>query len=123
MDAMDKHRNNKDMINIDKIHRKSKYKAVKTVVDGITFASKKEAKRYSELLILQRAKVISELELQPPFKVAVNGRHICTYKADFCYREKSGCYVVEDVKGVKTPVYSLKKKLVEAIYGIEIVEI
>jgi hypothetical protein len=54
--------------------------------------------------------------------VEVQGKLICTYVADFKYLE-NGKEVVEDVKGFKTPVYKLKKKLVEAIYGIEIIEI
>lgn len=114
---------------------KSKYKAIKTEVDGIVFASKKEAKRYSELKWLEKGGRITDLELQPKFDVVVCGVKICTYKADYKYYEVSEIMrgesvrvdcekmIVEDVKGFKTPVYRLKKKLVEAIYGIEIREI
>ena len=98
-------------------------KAARTL-DGIVFDSKKEMNRYCELKILQKARVISELELQPRFDLVVNGRKCGFYKADFRYfmldKKK---YVVEDVKGVRTPVYRLKKKLVEAIHGIVIAEV
>ena len=102
---------------------RSKYKAVKTEVDGITFDSKREAARYMELVLLERAGEISRLELQPSFECIIDGKKICTYKADFRYFTAKEC-VVEDVKGVKTPVYRLKKKLVEALYpGVKIKEV
>ena len=102
----------------------NKYRAIKTKVDGITFDSKKEANRYSMLKLLQGIGAIEHLELQPEYKVEINGRKICTYRADFRYIDKHakgpdgqfGAMVVEDVKGVKTPVYRLKKKLVEASF-------
>jgi hypothetical protein len=75
----------------------SKYKAVPTVVDNIRFASKKEARRYGELKLLQRAKQIADLKLQPRIKCQANGVHICDYVADFFYTEK-GQPVYEDVK-------------------------
>lgn len=100
----------------------SKYRAIRTEVDGIVFASKREAKRYQELKMLERVGVISALKLQPRFPIAVNGERICVYVADFEYAEK-GKRKIEDAKGVKTPVYRLKKKLVEAQYGIEIEEV
>ena len=63
----------------------TKYRAIKTVVDGITFDSKKEAKRYSELKMMEKAGIIATLRLQPEFKCMVNGKKVCTYKADFEY--------------------------------------
>tara|TARA_R110000787_G_scaffold160652_4_gene274237 strand:+ start:992 stop:1336 length:345 start_codon:yes stop_codon:yes gene_type:complete len=105
-------------------NRKSKYNAVKTEVDGIVFDSKAEAKRYGELRLLLMADEIRQIELQPKFPCHVNGDLICTYVADFKYRDqRTGERVIEDVKGMKTPVYKLKKKLVEALYALEIVEI
>ena len=102
---------------------RSKYRAVKTEVDGITFDSKREAARYMELVLLERAGEISHLELQPKYDCVVNGHNSCTYKADFRYFDANGS-VVEDVKGMKTPVYRLKKKLVEALYpGVTIQEV
>jgi len=118
---------------------RSKYKAVKTTIDGITFDSKREAKRYSELKVLEKAGHITHLELQPEYQITINGAKICKYKADFRYftvraesnersynskgewqtptmtGDKEGM-VLEDVKGFKTPIYRLKKKLVEASY-------
>jgi hypothetical protein len=101
-----------------------KYKAVKTEVNGIIFPSKSEAKKYTDLLLEERAGEIAELELQPEFPIEVAGVKICVYKADFRYLvTKTNERVVMDVKGMKTPVYRLKKKLVEAIYGIKITEV
>jgi Flp pilus assembly CpaF family ATPase len=112
------------MIGIDSINKKpNKYKAIKTEVDNVLFASKKEAARYCELRALLKAGKIKNLVLQPEFKVVVEGKKICTYKADFSYLDEHGFKrTIEDVKGMKTPVYRLKKKLVEAIYNIEIIE-
>jgi len=126
---------------------RSKYKAVKTTIDGITFDSKREAKRYTELKLLEKAGHITHLELQPEYQITINGAKICKYKADFRYftvraennersynskgewqtptmtGQKEG-QIVEDVKGFKTPIYRLKKKLVEASYpGTQIKEV
>ena len=104
--------------------RKNKYGAKKTFVDGVAFDSKAEARRYGELKLLLHGGLIADLELQPKFPIHVNGKKIGFYKADFQYREVTDDHItIEDVKGHKTPVYKLKKKLVEAIYGIEIVEV
>lgn len=103
-----------------------KYRNVKTVVDGITFASAKEARRYGELKLLEKSGRISGLELQPSFRLHVNNCLICTYKADFRYTTDTphvrGLVVVEDCKGFLTPVYRLKKKLMLAVHGISVVE-
>ena len=102
----------------------TKYKAVPTYIDGIRFASKKEAGRYCELKLLEKAGAISDLELQTKFPIILNNGKICTYKADFSYVQLLGSKrIVEDVKGFRTPVYKLKKKLVEALYKIKIIEI
>ena len=94
------------------------------MVDGIKFASKAEAKRYGALKMLARANEIEELELQPKFSIDINGIHICNYSADFRYVDcREGVQVIEDVKGVKTTVYKLKKRLVEALYGVKITEV
>lgn len=98
-----------------------KFKAQKTTVDGVQFASKKESKRYSILKLLERAGEISGLTLQPEFVLSVNDHLICKYIADFTYTEK-GKVIVEDVKGFKTREYRLKKKLLRALLGIEIRE-
>ena len=97
-----------------------KYHSKKTIIDGITFDSKKEANRYCELKLLEKAGKIKDLQLQyqfvlqPPFRK--NGKSIraIIYVADFVYfdleRMKN---VVEDVKGYKTDVYLIKKKMFE----------
>lgn len=106
--------------------KRSKYRAVRTTVDGITFASKKEAARYSELKRLEKVGVIGGLLLQPEWELRVDRQHICTYRADFEYDEiyRTGVrHVIEDVKGVRTPAYVIKKKLMRALYGIEIKEV
>ena len=63
----------------------NKYKAVKTVIDGITFDSKREAKRYTELKLLEKTGMITHLELQPEYQITINGAKICKYRADFRY--------------------------------------
>lgn len=102
----------------------NKYHAVKTTVGGITFDSKREAARYQELLLLQRAGLIRDLALQVPFAITVNGKKICTYIADFQYVDMTtGKTVTEDSKGVRTQTYVIKRKLVEALYDVKIVEV
>lgn len=105
----------------------TKYHAEPIFVDGHRFASKAEARRYSSLKLLQRAGEIEDLELQPRYDIVVNGRRIGFYKADFKYTNcLAGETVIEDVKSAptaKNPLYRLKKKLVEAIYGVTIVEV
>ena len=111
-----------------RVHRRNKYNARKTVVDGIKFDSAKEANRYSQLLLLLRSNKIGYLERQPEFIIhAHGGKQVAKYKADFRYVDNdNGKTVVEDVKSKFTAglrVYRLKKKLVEAEYGIEIREV
>ena len=98
-------------------NKKSKYRAKKMELDGIMFDSKKEAQRYSELKMLEKGSVIKNLELQPRFllqdKFEYKGKLIrkIEYIADFKYIDENGNTVVEDVKGLKTDVYNIKKKL------------
>lgn len=99
-----------------------KYRNKPTVVGGVRFASKKEAKRYGELLLLQRAGKITDLMLQVRRELYVNCMHVCDYVSDFEY-EELGRHVVEDVKGVRTPEYKIKKALMLAVYDIAIREI
>lgn len=113
----------KDLLKTKKKKKKSKYSAVKTRVDGISFDSKKEARRYKELKILEKADEIKSLELQPRFllqeKFKYNGKTIrkIEYIADFRYIDEKGNTIVEDVKGMKTEVYKIKKKIFLKIYG------
>lgn len=93
----------------------SKFHAKPTVVDNIRFDSKREAARYSELRLMERAGQIEGLELQPRFPLIVDGKHVCDYVGDFLYVER-GKTVCEDVKGFKTRDYKLKRKLLLAIF-------
>lgn len=125
----------------------SKYKAKKTEVDGIVFASKKEAQRYAVLKVLEKSGVISDLRIQVPFvlipeqrepeewipyKKPVKGKagrwkpgktieRPCVYVADFVYQQ-DGQTVVEDVKGRRTKEYIVKRKLMLKEHGIRIKE-
>jgi hypothetical protein len=131
---------------------RQKYGSTKTTVDGITFDSKKEAKRYHELKLMQQAGQILALRMQPHYTLCalvvdgadlrdvntgdiVNRRHpVCEYVADFeylaltTYSPANGptwLPIVEDVKSVATrkkEVYRLKRKLFEAQYGVTIRE-
>ena len=98
-----------------------KYRAIPTWVGDIRFDSKKEAARYTELLLLMKAGQIRNLELQPNLDFIIEGKKIFTYRPDFIYFE-DGKRVIEDVKGMKTPVYRLKKKLIEAQLKVQIRE-
>ena len=122
---------------------------IKIEVDGIEFDSKKEANRYCELKLLQRAGVIEDLELQKEFELipaqyeyfaryGKQGQRLqdgkrcieksCVYKADFAYKQ-GGRLVVEDVKGYRDPAsaayakFVIKRKLMLHVHGIKITEI
>jgi Protein of unknown function (DUF1064) len=101
----------------------NKYHAKPTIVDNVRFASAREASRYKELCLLRASGAISHLELQPRYDLIVNGRKIGFYKADFRYISSDGQSHIEDAKGVRTAVYALKKRIVEALYGITIEEV
>ena len=105
-----------------------KYNNRKTTVDGITFDSKREARRYEILRDMEKAREIEDLRLQVPYELIPSlkdrdGKKIrgVKYVADFCYRQ-DGEEVVEDCKGYRTDVYKLKKKLMLHVYGITIKE-
>lgn len=103
--------------------KKAKYSNKKVDLDGKTFHSKREAARYQALKVILQAGAIADLETQTPFRIEINGVKICKYYADFTYTETdTGKKVVEDCKGYRTPEYVLKKKLMRAVFGIEIKE-
>lgn len=105
--------------------RRSKYRAVPTVVDGIRFASKAEAAKYGELKLRELAGEIRNLVLQPRYEFVLNNWKVGTYVGDFEFEEKQADgwkLVTLDVKGMRTPVYKLKAKLFRALVGREIVE-
>ena len=97
----------------------SKYKNVKVKLDGITFDSKKEAVHYAYLKSLEKRGIITDLQLQTKLDFKIDGKKIFTYKPDFEYNDENGHHIV-DVKGIQTPVFKLKKKLIEAQYKIKI---
>lgn len=98
---------------------RSKYRAKRTTIDGINFASLGEARRYVDLKHLQSLGRIKNLQLQVAYPLAVNGYKLCTYVADFVYVE-DGKTIVEDFKGVRTPIFRLKAKMMKALLGIEL---
>jgi hypothetical protein len=103
-----------------------KYKNFKTVINGITFDSKKEAAYYGILKLKQKAKLIDSFQMQVKYDLIVNGIKIGFYKADFVTYKGGVVLEVIDVKSEMTkklPVYRLKKKLIKAIYKIDIIEI
>jgi hypothetical protein len=123
--------------------RINKYRAIKTCVNGIGFDSRKEARRYQELLLLERAGVIQNLQRQEKYvlipaqyesyeRYGKKGQELkpgqrlvekeCSYLADFVY-EENGKKVVEDTKGVKTKDYIIKRKLMLYTHGIRIKEV
>ncbi len=90
----------------------NKYRNKITEVDGIKFHSKREAKRYQELRVLEKWGVIENLETQPRIPLMVNGQKIGHYVGDFRYKE-NGKVKIEDVKSPATitPLYKIKKKI------------
>ena len=92
----------------------SKYRSTRTLYAGIWFDSKAEAHRYFELICLQQAQKIMGLNRQTKFVLIPknkNGREI-SYRSDFYYFDlDTGKWVIEDVKGFRTPVYKLKKRM------------
>lgn len=89
----------------------SKYKNIKTTIDGITFDSKAEARRYCDLRLLQRAGEVKAIILQPSFLLEGGVR----YRADFAVIGKDGFWL-EDVKGYETQAFKIKKRLMAARY-------
>ena len=107
--------------------RRSKYgnKRIKTAA-GVSFDSLSEQRRWHELQLLERAGEIRDLTLPPRFPIEVNGYHIADYVADYGYecRDRLGWVkIVEDRKAgsvTQTDVFRLKRKLLKALYGIDI---
>ncbi len=121
----------------------NKYNNKKTVVDGIVFDSRREARRYQELLLMQRAGIIKNLQRQVRYvlipaqyesyeRYGKNGQRLkdgrkvleyeCSYVADFVY-EEYGKTVVEDAKGFKTKDFIIKRKLMLWVHGIRVREV
>ena len=105
----------------------NKYKNIKTTTsDGIVHDSRKEAQRWCELKLLERAGKIKDLQRQVKYELIPkqDGERACYYVADFVYRDaETGKTIVEDTKGKKTKEYIIKRKLMLYIHGIRIREI
>lgn len=102
--------------------KRGKYGNVKVTVDGRTFDSKHEARVYEELKLLKAGGIVEEFECQAEYPLVVNGAKICTYVADFVVNFADGREEVWDAKGFRTKEYIIKKKMLKALYGHEIVE-
>jgi hypothetical protein len=104
-----------------------KYRAIRTIVDGISFPSAKQSRRYSELKLLERAGEIKDLKLEVPFALApaviINGRKkpALRYVADFVYVEK-GQRIIEDTKGFRSQAYIIKRHLMKSVHSVDIYE-
>lgn len=102
----------------------NKYNAKKTEFMGYKFDSKWEAERYGQLASMQMAGVVEDLQRQVKYDILVNDHKICRYVADFVYKliHENGKKeeIVEDAKGVQTTDFIIKKKLMKAIYNINI---
>ena len=106
----------------------SKYRNRKTTVDGVDYDSRREGRRGAELRLMERAGLISNLCAQVEYTLIpsqrIDGKVVerpVKYIADFVYTE-NGQTVVEDVKGVKTKDYIIKRKLMLWKYGVRIKE-
>lgn len=103
---------------------RSKFNAAPTrCSEGRMHQSGLEARRCTELHLMERAGVITNLRAHPQvrFRLEVDGHHICDYMADFCYYDNERrAEIVEDVKGMMTDVARMKMKLMEAVHGVEV---
>ena len=100
---------------------KSKYSNKKITAFSLKFDSRGEYQRYTFLKDAENRGLISNLKCQVPFKIDVNGMHICKYIADFTYLKKDSLeLIIEDFKGVETAIFRLKKKLMKAALNIDI---
>lgn len=106
-------------ININRLKLNHKFRAKPQNLDGIHFASKKEARRYAELMLLKKENEVMFFLRQVPLHLPGGVKYVC----DFVVFWSDGDVTFEDVKGMRTPLYIAKKKIVEDIYPIKIKEI
>ena len=102
--------------------KRSKYFNKITEVDGIKFDSAREAQYYCQDKLKIKAGILKKVDRQVPFVVKIKGIKCFAYIADFVEYYPDGSYDVIDVKGFKTDIYKLKKRIVEAYFGIKIIE-
>jgi hypothetical protein len=119
---MTEHVNREQLAQMLKRSRANKFGAQSVVIDGERFDSRWEGERWNQLRLAARAGLITDLRRQVSYELAVNGVKVCSYRADFVYRDETGKEVVEDAKGHRTREYLIKKALMRAIHGIEIFE-
>lgn len=108
--------------------KSSKFNNVKSEIDGHKFDSKKESEFYGSLKIKKQAGLIKDFKMQVPYEIIINNIRIANYFLDFLVENNDGTIEYIDIKGkdkktnkfIKTGVFALKKRLVEAIYGIKI---
>lgn len=106
--------------------RKGKYNAKGRRVHGIWCASEAEAVRFEQLKLIEAAGELIDLEPQPSYPCVINGVKVCVYRADFRYKPRClktghiGPEVIEDVKGMQTETFILKRKLVEALFKVKL---
>lgn len=116
--------NNNKRIITRKIGKPNKYFAKKTVAMGLKFDSRWEAERWGQIKSMERAGIVTNLDRQIKFPIVMNDIKICDYIADFVYDLKNEdgtiSHIVEDAKGVLTPEFRLKKKMMLAVHGIDI---
>ena len=98
---------------------KHKFRAIPKKKKKNKFASRKEARRYRELRLLEKSGELLFFLRQVPFHLPANVKYVC----DFLCFWQDDTVTIEDVKGIKTPLYVLKKKQVEAIYPVKIMEV
>ena len=87
--------------------------------NGVWWDSQGEYRRYCDLQLLEKAGVITHLEVHPTLSLILNGQKLCKYTLDFKYLER-GKWVYEDFKGYQTREFKLKRKLVKALLGIDV---
>ena len=108
----------------NKTRRPNKYFAKKTLAFGLKFDSKWESERWGQLKAMEKAGVVTELERQVRYTLSINDIKICDYVADFRYLQQGedglSKLIVEDAKGVLTPEFKLKKRMMKAIHNIDI---
>lgn len=112
-----------EYLEMNKTVKQNKYKNVPVIVDDIKFPSKREARYYGKLKILKASGHLINFRMQVKYDFIINGIKIGSYRADFVEEWPTIGIKVVDAKGVKTPVYELKKKLMFACFGIIIKEV
>jgi hypothetical protein len=100
--------------------KKNKFGNKHTIVDGYEFDSKAEAARYGQLKMSEKAGEVSSIRRQVTYPLMINTYSVGTWTADFVYLLASGKEIIEDVKGIRLPVFNLKARIFYALYGTQI---